>query len=207
MDEERPRMPLFPRSSAILLAAGRSLRMGRPKQLLPVRGKPAVRYCAENIIAAGIADVVAVVGPGAGEIEAALQGLPLRIVRNPDPDSDMAASVRTGLDAVAAASRSVLVCLADHPLVSAGTIRAIVDESRTHPVKIIIPRYAGRRGHPTLFPRSIINEVFKAKNLRDLIIEHAAHVHHLDLHDEGIVLDMDTEKDYEELRRKAGDAV
>jgi CTP:molybdopterin cytidylyltransferase MocA len=179
--------------------------MGRPKQLLPVNGRPAVRYCAETILAAGIMDVVVVIGPRGGEIEAALEGLPLRIVRNPDPSSDMAGSVRIGLNASDAAGRFVLICLADHPLVAVETMRMVLAEAARNPARIIIPRYQGRRGHPTLFPRSIINEVFREKNLRDIISGHPAHVHHIDLDDEGIVLDMDTERDYAELRRKTGD--
>jgi molybdenum cofactor cytidylyltransferase len=158
-----------PEVTAVLLAAGSSQRMGRPKQLLPVNGRPAVRYCAETILAAGIMDVVVVIGPRGGEIEAALEGLPLRIVRNPDPSSDMAGSVRIGLNASDAAGRFVLICLADHPLVAVETMRMVLAEAARNPARIIIP------------------------------------LHHIDLDDEGIVLDMDTERDYAELRRKTGD--
>lgn len=205
MSEKRQRHDPAPQVSAVLLAAGQSRRMGRPKQLLPVKGIPAVRYCAETLLAAGLTDAVVVVGPRGSETEAALGGLPLRIVRNFDPDSDMAGSVRAGLEAVEPSARSILVCLADHPLVLAGTIRAILAESRTHPARIIIPLYRGRRGHPSLFPRSIINEVSRGKNLRDIIGEHAAHVRHVGTDDAGIVLDLDTEEDYQELRRRTGD--
>ena len=189
--------------TAVLLAAGSSQRMGRPKQLLPVNGRAAVRYCAETILAAGLRDIVVVTGANARETEAALDGLPVRSARNPDPNSDMAGSVRTGLNAVDPSSRFVLICLADHPLVTADTIRRALTESARHPVKIIIPCYQGRRGHPTLFPRSIINEVDAGKNLRDLINIHAAHVHPIDVDDEGVMLDMDTEEDYEKIRRRS----
>ncbi len=207
MEEETQPTDLSPHISAILLAAGSSRRMGRPKQLLPVRGRPAVRLCAETILAAGIVDLVVVLGANATETEAALEGLPLRIVRNPDPGSDMAGSVRTGLNAIAAESRFILICLADHPLVRADTIRRMLAESVRLPVKIVIPRYLGRRGHPALFPRSIVSEVYKGKNLRDITSGHPAHVHHVDVDDEGVVLDMDTEQEYEDLRRRTGDGV
>ncbi len=187
--------------SAILLAAGASRRMGRPKQLLPVQGRPAVRYCAETILEAGAPDVVVVTGANGEGTGSALAGLPVRIARNPDPNSDMAGSVRTGLNELLPTCRFVLVCLADHPLVTTATIRSILAQSAQDPVKIIIPRYRGRRGHPTLFPRSIIKEVFSGTNLRDVVNGHAAHVRLIDVDDEGVVLDMDTEEDYERVRR------
>ncbi len=177
--------------------------MGRPKQLLPIHGKAAVRYCVETIIAAGVADIIAVVAKGS-PVGAAVQDLPTRVVCNEDPESDMAGSVRVGLQAVAPTSRSVLVCLVDHPLVTAGTIGSILSEADRDPVKIIIPRYQARGGHPTLFPRSIIRKLEKGKNLRDLINSHAAQVRYLDVDDEGVVLDMDTEADYEKIRQRAG---
>ncbi len=181
--------------------------MGRPKQLLPVSGRAAVRYCAETILSAGLCDLVVVTGANAGETEAALEGLPVRIARNPDPASDMAGSVRNGLNATDPESRHVLVCLADHPLVSVATIRTILDASQRDPVRIVIPRYRGRRGHPTLFPRSIIREAFGGQNLRGIINGHSAHVLEIDVDDEGIVLDMDTEVDYEKIRRRSGESM
>jgi molybdenum cofactor cytidylyltransferase len=180
--------------------------MGQPKQLLPVRGRAAVRYCVETILAAGITDVVVVVGANGRETEAALEGLPVRIVRNPDQNSDMAGSVRTGLNAVSPASRSVLIALADHPLVTSDTISLVLAESRKHSEHIIIPRYQDRRGHPTLFPRALINEVLGEGNLRDVIKCHAAQVYDLGVDDEGVALDMDTEEDYENIRLRAGES-
>ena len=175
--------------------------MGRPKQLLLVRGKAAVRYCAETFISAGVSDIVVVVAKG-GPVGAAVQDLPVRVVCNEDPASDMAASVRVGLKAVSPDARFVLVGLADHPLVSSETVRTVLAESAKDPVKIVIPRYQGRRGHPTLFPRSIIEEIGEGHTLRDLISIHAGHVRYLDVDDEGVVLDMDTEEDYQKMVQK-----
>jgi molybdenum cofactor cytidylyltransferase len=177
--------------------------MGRPKQLLLVNGKPAVRYCAETILTAGIAHVLVVVAKDS-HVEAAVQSLPVQIVFNEDPASDMAGSVRAGLKAFPPDTRFGLVCLADHPLVMSGTIQSILAQSARNPVKIIIPRYHGRRGHPTLFPRSILNEVLLGQNLHQIINNHSAHVEYIDVHDEGVVLDMDTEGDYEKIRQRGG---
>ena len=104
--------------------------MGRSKQLLPLGPKPVIRHCLDSVIAAGITDIVVVLGAGGDEIQAAIDGMPVRTAVNNDPQSDMAGSVRLGLTQVAPESTGVLVCLSDHPLVSAGTISTIVDTHR-----------------------------------------------------------------------------
>jgi CTP:molybdopterin cytidylyltransferase MocA len=179
--------------------------MGRPKQLLPVNGRAAVRFCLESILAAGITDTVVVTGAQSAEIAAALHGLSVRFVRNPSADSEMADSVRLGLRETGSASRTILVFLADHPLVRPETIRLVIAASVKEPGRIVIPCYQGRRGHPTAFPRPCIEEVYSGKNLRDIINVHAAGLHAVDVDDEGVVLDMDTEADYERVQRTAGD--
>jgi CTP:molybdopterin cytidylyltransferase MocA len=181
--------------------------MGRPKQLLPVNGRAAVRYCLESILSAGITDTVVVTGDQSAEIAAALHGLPVRFVRNPSSGSEMADSVKLGLRETGPASRTILVFLADHPLVRPETIRLVIAASVKEPGRIIIPRYQGRGGHPTAFPRAFLEEVFSGKNLRDIINVHAAEVHAVDVDDEGVVLDMDTEADYERVRGMAGDVL
>jgi CTP:molybdopterin cytidylyltransferase MocA len=177
--------------------------MGRLKQLLPLPDRPAVRRCIESLFAGGVPGVIVVVA-GNSPVASAVRDLPVRIVCNEAPASDMAGSVRAGLAAASPESRHILVSLADHPLVRPDTVRTILSESALHPGRIVIPRYQGRRGHPTLFPRPIISEVLAAGNLRDVISRHAADVHTVDVDDEGTVLDMDTEQDYRDLLRRIG---
>ena len=114
----------MPRIAALLLAAGRSERMGRCKQLLPLAGKPLVRHCLETLIAAGLQEIIVVLGPTGREIAQVIQDLPVAMVENKTPASDMAESVRVGLTAVADDTQAVLVCLGDHPLVKAATVQA-----------------------------------------------------------------------------------
>jgi molybdenum cofactor cytidylyltransferase len=91
----------MPRIAALLLAAGRSERMGRCKQLLPLAGKPLVRHCLEALIRAGLQDIIVVLGPKGREIAQVIHDLPVTMVENNGPASDMAGSVRIGLAAVA----------------------------------------------------------------------------------------------------------
>jgi CTP:molybdopterin cytidylyltransferase MocA len=170
--------------------------MGTAKQLLPLGPKPAIRHCLDSVVSAGVRDIVVVLGVVHDDIEAAVRGLPVRTAVNSDPQSDMAGSVRTGLGAIDPAATAVLICLSDHPLVSAGTIAAIVRSHSEHADSIIIPRYQGRRGHPTLFPRAAIEHVVRGATLRDVIAARAGQVSLVDVDDEGVVQDMDTPEDY-----------
>jgi len=174
--------------------------MGRAKQLLPLPDRPAVRRCVESLLAGGVFGIIVVVAPGI-PVAAAVQDLPVRIVCNDDPASDMAGSVRIGL-AAAGPRGSILVCPADHALVTSGTIAAILAEGVRAPDRIIIPSFRGRHGHPTLFPRAIIDRLASGGTLRDIIAGHGDAVTRVDVDDEGTVLDMDTEADYERMRRR-----
>lgn len=176
--------------------------MGRSKQLLPLGPKPLIRHCLDSIIAAGIKDIVVVLGIAPDGIGAAISGLPVRTAFNNDPHSDMAGSVRQGLRQVAPASTGVLVCLSDHPLVASGTIATIVNTHSVYPEGIIIPSYQGRRGHPTLFPRAVIEDLFRGTTLREVITARAGNVRLVDVDDDGVVLDLDTPEDYERVQRR-----
>ncbi len=170
--------------------------MGRSKPLLPLGDQPVILRCLETLQAAGIEEVLAVLGQGAAEIESLLSGQPLTLLRNPDPDGDMASSVRVGLQKLPPTATAVLVCLADHPLVTTGTIRALLKQHQQNPDDIVIPSYRGKKGHPSLFPRSIIEELFQVPTLRHLVRQDQSRVRLVEVSDPGVVLDMDTPEDY-----------
>ena len=182
----------------MLLAAGSSRRMGRTKQLLKLGDKSVIRHCLDALVAAGIKDIVVVVGKEKNEITPALEGFPLSIAINDKPQSDMAESVRAGLRRLGSSS-AVLVFPSDHPLVLPETIKVIISEHRASPDSIIIPAFDNRRGHPSLFPRSIIDEIFSGITLRDITRKDPARVKIVPVRDKGVVLDMDTPEDYDAI--------
>lgn len=190
--------------SAILLAAGLSRRMGQLKQLLPLHDKPIIRHCLDNLITAGIENIVAVLGYHGEEVLIAIQEMPVQIVLNKDQKSEMAESVKIGLRAIAENSSGVLVCLSDHPLISVETLKSLMQCFLETPDKIIIPLFKGKRGHPTLFPRNVIEEIFGGGTLRDIIQKDPDRLRYLDVQDEGVTLDMDTKEDYEKILKKIG---
>jgi len=176
--------------------------MGRSKQLLLLGNKPVIKHCLDAILASGIRDIVVVIGSRNGEIEETLRGAPVAIAVNETVNSEMAESMRIGLRALNHAPTGVLVCLSDHPLVSPKTIETLSNEHRQDPGKIMIPVYRGRRGHPTLFPTTIINDLFFGITLRDVIRKDPRRVRTIDVNDEGAVLDLDTEDDYRKMKER-----
>ena len=178
--------------------------MGQLKQLLPLGNKPVIRHCLDNLVAAGIKNTVVVIGRGGSEMLDSMKDLPVRIVFNENPESEMVESVRIGLRTLTPSSSGVLIHLSDHPLVSVGTLRSIIQYHLEIPDKIIVPFYKGKRGHPSLFPKPVIDEVFEGRNLRDIINRDSSRIRFLNIDDEGVILDMDTKEDYDEILKKMG---
>ena len=191
-----------PTVSALVLAAGLSSRMGRTKQLLLLDGKPVITHCLDALLDSGIRDILVVVGPQHGEIVERLPGVPVRIAVNETPKCEMAESIRTGLRALGIVKPGILVCLSDHPLVSATTIRTLTDAFCNNPDRIIIPVHGGRRGHPTIFPTTVINDIFSGMTLRDIVQNNSRRVLTINVDDEGVLLDLDTEEDYKTMKSK-----
>jgi molybdenum cofactor cytidylyltransferase len=189
------------RVGAILLAAGLSQRMGACKQLLPLGGKTVIARCLEGLLAGGAEEVIVVVGPQGDAVAEEARRHPVRIVRTTDPHGDMACSVRTGRAALSPTVSGVLIAPCDHPLVTSGTVAGLIEAHRRDPAAIIIPSHAGRRGHPTCFPRSILDELDDTGTLRDLVRRDHSRLRHLETTDQGVVLDMDTPEDYQRIVR------
>ena len=173
--------------------------MGAVKQLLPVDNRPAVARCVENIINSGVDDIVVVVNPEGNEIVGVLQEFPITIAVNDLPGSDMAESVRVGLNVINGSSTGIFICLSDHPLVTSATLNAMGREHNVSPEAIIVPMFQGRRGHPTLFPRLILKELIKYSTLRNVISSHKDKIFFFDVADEGVVMDMDTPEEYQKI--------
>lgn len=185
--------------AALLLAAGQSKRMGQNKLLLPLDEKPLIRHCVDAFIDAGLIDIIVVLGPTGSTVEPVLAELPVAVVWNTLLQSDMAESVRTGLKVLPIRVTGVLVCPADHPLVSPSTIKKISGYHRSYPDKILIPACQGKKGHPTLFPRTILDEIHTAATLRDILHRDPERIVFLNVSDPGIHIDIDTPEDFHRI--------
>ena len=146
----------------LLLAAGASTRMGRPKQLLPYHGRTLLRHAAETAVAAGCAPIVLVTGALHDELLAEIVGLPILAVHNLDWETGMASSIRAGLAAVAAAApRAVLVMLTDQPLVTPELLRQLIVQQHATQAPIVAAAYGETLGVPAIFDKSLLPELLK----------------------------------------------
>ena len=104
-----------------------------------------------------------------------------------------------GLGALPENVSGVLICLSDHPLVQTVTIEKITGHFNTHPDKIIIPVCSGKKGHPTLFPRAVLEEIGTVSTLRDIVHRDTERIALLDIFDPGVTVDVDTPEDFQRL--------
>ena len=144
----------------LLLAAGASTRMGRPKQLLPYHGRTLLRHAAETAVATGCAPIVLVTGALHDELVGEVVDLPVQAVHNPEWQSGMASSIRAGLAAVAGAS-AVLIMLTDQPLVTPELLRQLLARQRQTQAPIIAAAYGDTLGVPAVFDQAMISRLLQ----------------------------------------------
>ncbi|MBN9585685.1 MAG: 4-diphosphocytidyl-2C-methyl-D-erythritol kinase [Afipia sp. 62-7] len=183
--------------AAIVLAAGRSTRMGGPNKLLAeLNGKRLVRIVSEQALASKASSVIVVTGHQRAEVEAALAGLNVKFVHNPDFAAGLATSVKTGIAAVPEAANGAIVCLGDMPLIDARLIDRLVDAfSPERGSLIAVPVAEGRRGNPVLWSRRFFPELMALDGdvgARHLIARHMEAVTEVEVLGNSAFLDIDT---------------
>ena len=191
---------------AIILAAGRSTRMGGPNKLLAeLSGKPLVRIVAEQALASRAKDIIVVTGHQAELVEEALNGLSVKFVRNPDFAQGLATSVKAGIGAVPEAVDGAVICLGDMPMVSSQLIDHLIDAFAPDRGNLIaIPVSGGRRGNPVLWSRRFFNELMTLDGdigARHLIAKHNEVVAEVPVEGDGAFLDIDTPQGLEAARQ------
>ena len=147
--------------AAVVLAAGRSTRMGAINKLIAeIGGKPLVRIAAEQALASRAKPVIVVTGHEREQVEAALAGLPVRFVHNPDYAEGLGTSLKTGIAAVPADADGAIVCLGDMPQVDAALIdRLIAAFDPERGALVVVPTIDGRRGNPVVWSRRFFHDL------------------------------------------------
>ncbi|WP_420133888.1 NTP transferase domain-containing protein [Rhodopseudomonas sp.] len=209
----QPRVPVAEGGrnvAGIVLAAGRSTRMGGPNKLLAeLNGKPLVRIVAEQVLASkaasGAGRPIVVTGHQAEKVEAALAGLDLSFVHNPDYAEGLASSVKAGISAVGEDADGALVCLGDMPLVGTQLLDQLIDTfDPDRGALIVVPVADGRRGNPVLWSRRFFAELMTLGGdvgARHLIAKHAEAVTEIPVDGAGAFLDIDTPEALDHARR------
>lgn len=195
----------------MIAAAGRSQRMGTPKQLLPWGNGTVIAAVASGLHAAGAAPIVCVLGHAAGSVQAALQSSVVKTVYNADhATSEMARSYQLGVEYLAAKQDAVVGTLlspGDQPHLSRDLLRRMIAAAVAQPHVVVIPSHERRRGHPIYLPRALWPSLLAlddAQSLRDLLDRHADSIHYVDAGTDAIRRDMDTPADYAALLRDFG---
>lgn len=185
-----------PKVAALVLAAGRSSRMGANKLLAPVEGRPMLRHAVEAALASRADSVLVVTGHEREAVEAALSGLPVTLVHSPSHAEGLSASLKAGIAALPPDIDAAVVCLGDMPRVGAAVIDRLIDayapaEGRA----VCVPTHAGKRGNPVLWDRRFFAEILDLRGdvgARHLIGAHADRVVEVPVQDAGVLLDVDT---------------
>lgn len=195
------------RVAGLILAAGRSSRMGRDKALLDYRGKTFLNHLV-YLLLPRVDEVVVVLGHNAAAIGGTLPPAPrVRAVVNAGYDRGMLSSLQKGLDAVPADTDWVLWMLVDHPAVRGRTLDALLAAAGDGGAPLVIPRHEGQRGHPVALSRSVSAELSALeadRSPQDVVRSHYARARFVDLPDPAVLVDIDRPDDYRRLRRPAG---
>ena len=184
--------------AAIILAAGRSRRIGKFKPLLPFGNKTVIESCVSNLRTASVAEIVVVLGHRAEDVREKLKSASVAFVTNPNPDSEMSASIVLGVDALTDIARAVLITPADHPAIHPETIGLLIEKWRGG-AKLIQPDFEGKGGHPVLIDLSYRDELKRLDphaGLRGFFDKHRADVLRLGVDSPFVARDIDTWEDY-----------
>lgn len=188
--------------AAIVLAAGRSSRMGAHKLLLPLGGRPLVSYAVGAALGSAASPVVVVLGHDAERVRPVLPPGPYRAVVNERYAEGMATSLRAGIAAVTEPVSGAAIVLADQPLLTTGVLDRILLAASANPRKIIAATYGGVRGHPVVFPAQLFGElsaVHGDAGGRSVLARHPDLIRTIAIEPPDIGLDVDVPSVYEQL--------
>jgi molybdenum cofactor cytidylyltransferase len=200
----KPKSQMAPRIAAVVLAAGRSTRMGSNKLLADFRGKPLLRHTVETVLASGARPVIVVTGHQADGVRAALAGLDVAFADNPDYAKGLSTSLKAGLASLPADVGGAVITLGDMPLVKPTTIDRLIAaynpvENRT----IIVPVHGGERGNPVLWGAKHFTEMMKLsgdRGARALMERFAEEVVEITERSDAVLADIDTPDAMEKVR-------
>lgn len=189
----------------IILAAGRSERMGVPKLVLPFARSTVIARVADALLQGGVESLVVVVRHGDREIRTALGSRRVLLTENPATAGDMLSSVRCGLSVLPPQTSAILVTPGDMPALRGELIADMLKVFQNQPERIVVPVCAGRRGHPLVLGAGYRAELMGSHDgvgLRGLLQAHAGQVLEWPTEDRAVLEDLDTPEDYARLNSR-----
>lgn len=187
--------------TGLILAAGRSSRMGRDKALLDYRGRTFLNHLV-YLALPRVDSIVVVLGHNADRIAGSMAESPrLRTTVNSEYDRGMLSSLQRGLSEAGEAGW-ILWMLVDHPAIRGRTLDRLLDAAEGSTAPVVIPRHGGQRGHPILLSREVASELLRLspdRSPQDVVRGHYGNALFVDLDDQGILADVDRPPDYDAL--------
>jgi molybdenum cofactor cytidylyltransferase len=181
--------------SAILLAAGQSKRMGKPKLLMPFGQSTIIEQAVDNLLDSAADEVIVVLGNRANAVRRLIADRPVKLVVNPDYEQGMSTSIVAGLKLADHRTKAAMLALGDQPLIDSQTINRLISGFRSHDKGIAIPTYQGDRGHPVIFHIKYKGPLLALKGdvgARQIIKDNPGDILEVAVDCEGIKIDIDT---------------
>jgi len=186
---------------AVVLSAGESSRMGRPKALLPIDGQTFIERIVGALKKSSVAKVMVVLGHNADEMTPRLEHLPVEILVNPDYKLGQLSSLQVAVRRLEREPDcdAMLVHLVDHPYVNIKLVQTMIKRYKDTGKLIVVPRYNRKRGHPVIFSRKLFAELLAApvdQGAKAVVNAHRDDTLEIDTEDEGVTVDIDTPELY-----------
>jgi molybdenum cofactor cytidylyltransferase len=186
---------------AVILSAGESSRMGRPKALLPIDGQTFIEKIVGAIKQTEVGKVIVILGHHAEEMRRRIEHLPVEILVNPDYKLGQLSSLQVAVRRLEkeADCDGLLVHLVDHPYIDAKLVEVMTERFRATGKLIVVPRHDGRRGHPVIFARKLFDELLAApmdQGAKAVVNAHRDDTLEIDTQDAGVTVDIDTPEPY-----------
>jgi molybdenum cofactor cytidylyltransferase len=194
---------------AVVLSAGESSRMGRPKALLPIQGIRFIERIVTTLTSTRVGKILVVLGHNAEEMRQKVADLPVELVINPDYRQGQLSSLLAAIRAIessrdAQSVDGILVHLVDHPFIGVELVNLMIDRFYETKQLIVLPRYRDRRGHPVLFSKMLFAELLGTpvdQGAKGVVHAHRQETLEIVTEDEGVTIDIDTPEEY---RRHVG---
>jgi len=197
--------------AAVVLAAGESSRMGRPKALLPIDGVRFIEKIVSSFQSTKVGKILVVLGHNAEEMRQKIADLPVLIVVNNEYKKGQMSSLVAAIRDIQSRQSSaeldgILVHLVDHPYVNPILVDVMIDRFYESKKLIVVPRYHGRRGHPVIFSRSLFSELQDTpldQGAKAVVHAHQKDTLEIDTEDEGVTIDIDTPEEYRQFVKES----
>ena len=192
---------------AVVLSAGESSRMGRPKALLPIDGQTFIERIVAALKQTKVGKIIVILGHNFRELEAKISHLPVKILINTDYKQGQLSSLQLAVRDLQADADcdGMLVHLVDHPYLAPALVQEMIRRFYETKKRIIVPKFHGKRGHPVIFSNALFGELLSApmaEGAKAVVNAHRAETLEIDTQEEGIAVDIDTPELYQQHVRR-----